>query len=91
MAYQLASVLNALVTFYEWLVIIWCILSWFPIKSGSVIEDIAAAINTVVSPYISIFQRFIPPFSGIDFSPVVALLVLQVAEWLLIRFIYLIL
>lgn len=85
---QIVSVINALFVFYEFLIVIWCLLSWFPIKEGSVVYDIAQAINTVVSPYIDIFRRFIPPISGIDFSPVVAIFALGLIERLVIQLVY---
>lgn len=85
---QILSVINALFVFYETLIVIWCLLSWFPIKEGSVIYDIAQAINKVVSPYIDIFRRFIPPISGIDFSPVVAIFVLGFLERIVFQLVY---
>lgn len=87
-ASQLVSVLNALVNFYEWLVIIWCLLSWFPIRQGGIIADFAGAIDTLVSPYMNLFRRFIPPIGGIDFSPVVGVLVLDFLQRFIVQLIY---
>ena len=41
------------------------------------------ALGTLVEPYLSLFRRFIPTFSGMDFSPIVALIVLQLVERLI--------
>lgn len=38
-------------------------------------------------PYLSIFRRFIPPLGGIDFSPMVAIIVLQVIGNMVTRFV----
>ena len=34
----------------------------------------------VVEPYLALFRRFIPPMSGIDFSPIVAIVVLRLVQ-----------
>lgn len=87
-ALQIVRVINALVSFYEWLVVIWCLLSWLPIREGSVIYDIACAIDRLVSPYINLFRRFIPPVGGIDFSPVVALFALSFLQRAVVWLVY---
>lgn len=89
--YQLLSVLSSLFNFYEWLIVIWCILSWLPIAQEGIAHDLAAAIDSLVRPYMSLFQRFIPPLGGIDFSPIVAILALGLIQNVLFRLIYLIL
>ena len=78
--YQIANVVVRLFEFYQILVLVWCIISWIPRRPDGILNDIAAALDKIVSPYLGLFRRFIPPFGGIDFSPVVALLVLQVIE-----------
>lgn len=83
--YRIVNLISALVNFYEWLVIIWCFMSWFPLREGSLIYDIAVVIDRIVSPYMNIFRRFIPPLVGMDFSPIVGLFVLSFGERLLFR------
>lgn len=81
--YPVLRAVSALVNFYEWLVIIWCFMSWFPLREGSLVYDIAVVIDRIVSPYMNIFRRFVPPMGAVDFSPVIALFVLAMAERLL--------
>ncbi|WP_293674064.1 YggT family protein [uncultured Parolsenella sp.] len=81
--YPVLRAISALVNFYEWLVIIWCFMSWFPLREGSLVYDIAVVIDRIVSPYMNLFRRFIPPMGGLDFSPVIALFVLSIGERLL--------
>lgn len=88
LAYQIVSVLDSLINFYSWLVVIWCLLSWFPLPSEGIIADIAGAIDALVRPFISIFQRFIPPLGGVDFSPIVAFFALELVERVVIQLIY---
>lgn len=83
--YRIVNLISALVNFYEWLVIIWCFMSWFPLREGSLIYDIAVVIDRIVSPYMNIFRRFIPPLGGMDFSSIVGLFVLSFGERLLFR------
>lgn len=83
--YRIVNLISALVNFYEWLVIIWCFMSWFPLREGSLIYDIAVVIDRIVSPYMNIFRRLIPPLGGMDFSPIVGLFVLSFGERLLFR------
>lgn len=84
-AYRLINLISALVNFYEWLVIIWCFMSWFPLREGSLMYDVAVVIDRIVSPYMNLFRRFIPPLGGMDFSPIVGLLVLSFGERLIFR------
>lgn len=84
-AYRLINLISALVNFYEWLVIIWCFMSWFPLRGGSLMYDVAVVIDRIVSPYMNLFRRFIPPLGGMDFSPIVGLFVLSFGERLIFR------
>ena len=84
-AYRLINLISALVNFYEWLVIIWCFMSWFPLREGSLMYDVAVVIDRIVSPYMTLFRRFIPPLGGMDFSPIVGLFVLSFGERLIFR------
>ena len=84
-AYRLINLISALVNFYEWLVIIWCFMSWFPLREGSLMYDVAVVIDRIVSPYLNLFRRFIPPLGGMDFSPIVGLFVLSFGERLIFR------
>ena len=68
---------------YELLIVIWCIMSWFP-SMNQTIESIRSALSTLVEPYLALFRRFIPPFSGVDFSPIVAIVVLRLVQRLVL-------
>ena len=74
---QVAQVISSLIEFYMWLIIAWCLLSWIPLREGSILGDISAALGRLVDPFIGLFRRFIPPIVGIDLSPVIAILILQ--------------
>jgi YggT family protein len=80
---SIVNVVNSLINFYEILVLVWCILSWIPMRSG-ILAEIQEVISKIVMPYLGLFRRFIPPLGGIDFSPVVAILLLNVIQRLLV-------
>lgn len=70
------------VDFYVGIIIIYILMSWIPNMSG-LVRDIYDALGRICDPYLDLFKRIIPPIGGsamaIDFSPILAILVLQVA------------
>ncbi|MDO5107164.1 MAG: YggT family protein [Coriobacteriaceae bacterium] len=76
---MLAITLYRILDFYELLIIAWCIMSWFP-RGNETLERIRETLGMVVEPYLALFRRFIPPMSGIDFSPIVAIVVLRLVQ-----------
>lgn len=58
---------------YSILIVIYTLLTWIPRTLQTKIGQLLAK---VVEPYLSWFQRIIPPIAGISFAPIVALLVI---------------
>jgi YggT family protein len=83
MLYQVLSIINSILHFYCILIFIWVILSWFKDTKNKTLKDIHKVLDTVVGPYVNLFKKFIPPMGGIDLSPLVALIVLQLAARLI--------
>lgn len=75
------SVIEGLLRFYSILIFVYVILSWFPVGRGGLLADIYRVLASVCEPYIGIFRRIVPVAgvggAGVDFSPLVALLVLN--------------
>ena len=74
-------VLQALVSFisiYLVLLIIRVLLSWFPNVDWS--NPAFSALSQVTDPYLNLFRSVIPPLGGIDFSAILAFIVLQVIQ-----------
>ena len=63
------------------LIVVWCLLSWFPNIRWH--DQPFKTLDQVVQPIVSPFRRLIPPISGIDLSPMIAILVLQACAGLL--------
>lgn len=69
--------IQSLLDLYTTLIVIWCLLSWFPQAAESKIGE---WLDRLVRPYIEIFDRWIPTLGGLSFSPIVAVLVLWLAQ-----------
>lgn len=69
---------------YELLIIISAILSWIPQTPGSLLDQIHSAIASLTEPFLDLFRRIIPGMGSssmpLDFSPVVAIVVLDVIK-----------
>ncbi|MGN0017620.1 MAG: YggT family protein [Candidatus Gastranaerophilaceae bacterium] len=76
--------INNLFYFFYILIIIRIFLTWIPTIDWEAqpIKSIAAATDW----YLDIFKRIIPPFSGLDFSPIIALIALQIIQVILTGF-----
>ncbi len=70
------NVLYTLLRIYSFCIVVWCLSSWITVSNDS-FNRILEGIGKIVEPYLSVFRRVIPPFSGIDLSPIVALFVLN--------------
>lgn len=81
MLISILLIARRLIDAYSWVIVIWAILSWVPMSSSaSLVQDIREVLDRLVSPYINLFRRYIPPFGGIDFSPMVALIALEIVR-----------
>ena len=77
------------VTLYMWLIVARALLSWFPLRPGGVAMRIYDVLFDVTEPYIAVFRRFLPVGRfggvGIDFSAILAIVVLFVVLQVLSR------
>ena len=71
---SIATILSRLIQFYSWLIIIYVLMSWFPI-SGFV-EEVYRVLGSLCEPWVGIFRRIMPATGGVDFSPMVAIIAL---------------
>ncbi len=60
-----------------WALIIYILMSWFPNARETSIGQMLARI---CEPYLEQFRKFIPPLGMIDISPIVAFIVLRLAD-----------
>ncbi len=72
----IAQVVSGLLQLFNILLIVWCLLSWFP--NINWYDQPWRTLDKIVRPVIAPFRRIIPPIGNIDISPIVAILCLQV-------------
>ena len=75
----LINFLTALVLVYTILIFLYILMSWVQLPYNVWIGRVRTFLHDTVEPYLGLFRRIIPPIGGLDLSPVVALIVLQLA------------
>ncbi|MBO1060632.1 MAG: YggT family protein [Aphanizomenon flos-aquae CP01] len=77
----LITTLATFVSLYGYLLIIRVLLTWFPSVDWS--NQPFAALSQISDPYLNLFRSIIPPLGGMDFSPILAFLALNIAGGIL--------
>lgn len=72
----LAQSIGNFVDIYVLILIVRILLSWFQTTEWG--YKGISLLSPITDPYLNIFRSFIPPLGGIDLSPIVAILLLQV-------------
>ena len=79
---NLIFVVNSFFQIYFWLILVRCLLSFIP--SIDWYKQPFEAIKDVTDLYFNLFTKIIPPVGGIDFSPIVAVIALQILNYIII-------
>ena len=88
MLFALVDIANFLLSILSWIIIIQVILSWLlafnvlNTSSGGV-RKVLVALDRLTAPLYRPIRRMLPDFGGIDFSPLVILILIQVLKKLL--------
>lgn len=80
----MALIITTLINFiniYLVLIFIRILLSWF--QTAEWAASAMSFLSPITDPYLNIFRSFIPPLGGLDLSPLLAILVLQLVASLL--------
>ena len=88
MLYALVDIVDLLLSIVTWVIIIQVILSWLFVfnvlnTSSQGVRTVAVAIDRLTAPLYRPIRRILPDFGGIDFSPLVVLILIQVIKKLL--------
>lgn len=75
---SISRIINTLFEFYFILIILRIFLTWIPSIDWS--QQPIKFVREITDAYLDIFRRFIPPAGMIDFSPIVAIIVLQIIQ-----------
>ena len=88
MLLAIVEIFKLLLTVATWIIIIQVILSWLlafnvlNVSSGGV-RAFVLALERITAPVYRPIRRLLPDFGGIDFSPLVVLILIQVLQKLL--------
>lgn len=69
---------NNIFNLYFFLIILRIFLTWIPSIDWE--KQPYRTVREVTDIYLNVFRRIIPPFGGLDFSPIIALIVLQIVQ-----------
>jgi YggT family protein len=79
--YLLINTLVIFLNIYSYLLIIRVLLTWFPQINWY--NQPFAALSQITDPYLNLFRSIIPPLGGMDFSPILAFVLLNLVTNLL--------
>lgn len=80
---NIAALVNDIFNIYFWVIVVRIFLTWIPsINWYSQPYKFLALISDIV---LEPFRRIIPALGGIDFSPIIALLFLQILQFAIVR------
>jgi YggT family protein len=82
---DIADYVDKLFLVYLILIFIRILLSWIPrMPYNPVLQAVVGFVHDVTDPYLRLFRRIIPPLGaggfGLDLSPIVAIIVLFIAQ-----------
>jgi len=86
MTNNLIFAVNNIFNIFFFLIILRIFLSWIPNVKWE--NQPWKTIREVTDLYLNIFRRIIPPFGGLDFSPIIAIIVLQIIQNIIVYIIY---
>ncbi len=81
---MIRHVVNNIFYFFYLLIILRIFLTWIPSIDWD--QQPIKGIRNLTDLYLEPFRRIIPPISGLDLSPIVALIVLQIIQGLVMGF-----
>ncbi len=82
MGQSLANAVNNVFNLYFFILILRIFLTWIPSIRWE--DQPWRTIREISDIYLNLFRRIIPPINGLDFSPIVALILLQVVQQLIV-------
>lgn len=81
----LAKVIDLVLTFYMWIIIIRAIISWV---NPDPFNPIVRFLYQITEPVLYRVRRFLPPLGGIDLSPLIVILLIVFLQQFLVPSLY---
>jgi YggT family protein len=83
----LAQILTLALNIYMWILILFVAISWliaFGVlnTSNPQAQKLVELLRRVTDPILKPIQKFVPPIAGIDLSPIIALIFIQILNYL---------
>jgi YggT family protein len=78
---MISNVISILAELAVLAIIVRALLSWIPVAT---LQPVARFFNRITDPLIEPIRRRLPFMGGIDFSPIVAILLIWVVEYILL-------
>jgi YggT family protein len=87
------QILQLLLTVLRWIIIIQIVLSWlfaFNVinHQNDMVRQIVRGLDAITEPIYRPFRRLLPDFGGIDFAPLVVLLLIYILQAILLPAIF---
>ncbi|MGQ4650648.1 YggT family protein [Lyngbya aestuarii] len=76
----LTNSLANFINIYLLLIFVRILLTWF--QTVEWMNQVAAFLSPITDPYLNLFRSFVPPIGGLDLSPILAIIVLNILSQL---------
>jgi YggT family protein len=83
-ARTLAQFVTALYWVYLLLIFLYILFSWVQLPYNIWLGRLREFLSDTVEPYLRLFRRVLPPVGGFDFTPIIAIIVLTLAEQIVV-------
>ena len=77
---RIESFIDVFIAVYILMILAYIVMSWIRLPFSVWLNRIQRFLYDVCDPYLRIFRRFVPPLGPLDLSPMIAVLVLVVAQ-----------
>ncbi|MHA7840310.1 MAG: YggT family protein [Gammaproteobacteria bacterium] len=77
MIVALGEIISALLTIYFYITLTYVLLSWIPLPQ---LLSLIQLLGRLVAPLLNPLRQYIPPFGGIDISPLILMLLLHIGS-----------
>ena len=78
---MLLKAVNGIFNMFYVLIILRIFMSWIPNIDWE--QQPIKFVREITDAYLEVFRRFVPPLGGLDFSPIIAIIVLQILQGLI--------
>lgn len=80
---QISTIINNFFEIYLWIILVRIFLTWIPQIDWS--APFFRALTIIADIVLEPFRKIIPPISGVDLSPIIALVILRFVQTAIIR------